>query len=346
MLAVSSIPLFLECPRAFYFKQTRPAPKTTVRKKRKPGKYPPLKAIVPVAASKMLESEWLGMRGQCKFIEEKGIRYPAVFRKSARFKPAPEDILKLSLYSMLLDNCSEGSVVNPSTGAIFHVKITNGMRKGATTALEGAKNVLVSDFPPPARKGSYCSKCSFRQLCGSIPNTKILDDTEEWIIPEDGSNDKPGAEALPLYLQAQGAKVGVSANRFVVTKDGKTIGTVPLADVSQIVIYGNIQISSQALRKAFNHNIQILFFSSRGSFSGIAKGLSTYNSRLKPAQFRAIGDPKAVKHISKRLVESKVANCRTFLMRNGNASEEANSMKRIIDATDKISNMIYITLTA
>jgi CRISPR-associated protein Cas1 len=338
MIAVSSLPLFAECPRAFYFKETLPVSKTGKRNNaelnHKTFGKQPLSMIVPLTTNKILESQWLGLRGQCKFVQEAGLKFPAVFHSSVVQKPLPEDMLKLSCYSLLLENCPEGRVVNPSSGAILSVEITDPMRRGALAILEGAKTVLASDSPPRGKKGVSCRYCKYRSPCARDQEEPEKED--EWILPEENS-DEPGANTLPLYLQEQGAKIGITGETFVITKNGKALKTVLMTDVSQIVIYGNIQITSQAIRKAFEKGIQVLFYSSRGTFSGMARGLACYNSKIKPAQFCSIANTDIASHISQALIEAKISNCRAFLMRNSEHSEAAKSMKTI---QNKIHNAL------
>jgi CRISPR-associated protein Cas1 len=339
MLAVSSLPLFVLCPRAFYFKETLPAigKKKQTASRTQRNTHSTIKQIIPPTSSRMLESEWIGLRGQCKFIQDMGIRYPTVFRNSAMIKPNAEDILKLSCYSILLENCPEGRVVNPSTGAVFQVKVNENMRDGVMTILEGAKNVLVSDYPPAGKKGENCPRCVYRQPCKAYIDSPPEMQEDGWIIPENENSSGPGANTLPLYLQEQGAKIGITGETFVITKNGKALKTVLMTDVSQIVIYGNIQITSQAIRKAFEKGIQVLFYSSRGTFSGMARGLACYNSKIKPAQFCSIANTDIASHISQALIEAKISNCRAFLMRNSEHSEAAKSMKTI---QNKIHNAL------
>jgi CRISP-associated protein Cas1 len=52
--------------------------------------------------------------------------------------------------------------------------------------------------------------------------------------------------ATPFYVQEQGARIGKTGERLVVTKDGEIIGETRLIDTSQVVIFGNVQISAQA----------------------------------------------------------------------------------------------------
>lgn len=335
MIAVSSLPLFVICPRAFYFKESSPSVKS---KKEMPKASRPysrqqfMKAIIPPTSTRTLESPWLGMRGQCKFLSENGIRYPTVFHRTNGVKPAPEDILKLSCYSLLLENCPEGRVLDPASGEIVPVRINEPMRRGALAVLEGAKRVLVSDSPPKGKKAGICKGCRYRFPCSM--HEENPSDEDPWITPEqDDDSEDPTAGTLPLYLQDQGAKLGVTGDTFRVTKDDKTLKNLPVADVNQIVVFGNVQISSQALRKAFERGVPVLFYTGGFNFTGLARGLACHNSRIRPAQFTSIADQDKVSLIAKAVVEAKIANSRIFLLRNGSKAETTKTMKTLQQKT-------------
>src|SRR5258708_4207071 len=70
-----------------------------------------------------------------------------------------------------------------------------------------------------------------------------------------------------------GAWIGDFGGRFEITKNKEKLASTRLIDVSQICIYGNAQISTQALRAAFREEIPVCFFSYGGWFTGLAEGL-------------------------------------------------------------------------
>lgn len=335
MIAVSSLPLFVVCPRAFYFKETLPLVKgkgSKHKSARTASAVRSMSSVTPPTITRNLESPWLGMRGQCKFLSENGLRYPAVFHRTNGAKPAPEDILKLSCYSLLLENCPEGRVLDPASGEIVPVTISEPMRRGALAVLEGAKRVLALDSPPKGKKGETCKGCRYRFPCSF--HEESPPDEDPWITPEQEDDEEgPTAGTLPLYLQDQGAKLGITGDTFRVTKDDKTLKTLPVSDVSQVVVFGNVQISSQALRKAFERGIPVLFYTGGFNFTGLARGLACHNSRIRPAQFASIADPDKVSLIAKAIVEAKIANSRTLLMRNGSRTDVTKTMKTLQERT-------------
>lgn len=123
-------------------------------------------------------------------------------------------------------------------------------------------------------------------------------------------------ERVPLYVQEQGAKIGMSGERLVVygRESGKMEARMP--NTSQVCLMGNVQISTQALRELFGRNIPVSFFSTGGWFEGRATGHSPKNIELRIAQFRAAADPARSLVLARGFVHSKIKNQRTLLRRN------------------------------
>ncbi len=53
--------------------------------------------------------------------------------------------------------------------------------------------------------------------------------------------------ALPMYVAAQGAVVGKSGDTLTIKVNGKTAAKAGLLDVSSVSIFGNAQVTAQAI---------------------------------------------------------------------------------------------------
>jgi CRISPR-associated protein Cas1 len=104
------------------------------------------------------------------------------------------------------------------------------------------------------------------------------------------------------------------------TPDGPR--SVRLSDTSEVVLFGNIQVSTQALRALMERSIPVAFFSYGGWFVGRAVGQSTKNAELRVAQVRAVTDPARALDVARRMVAAKILNQRTVLRRNHAAPDD------------------------
>lgn len=117
-----------------------------------------------------------------------------------------------------------------------------------------------------------------------------------------------------MYVTEQGATVGIDGLRLVVRRKQEILGEARLIDVSQVAVYGNVQLSAQAMRACFDRSIPVCWFSYGGWFSGIAEGLPSKNVELRRRQVM-VSEPTAL-DLARAMIEGKIRNSRTLLRRN------------------------------
>jgi CRISPR-associated protein Cas1 len=123
-------------------------------------------------------------------------------------------------------------------------------------------------------------------------------------------------DALPLYVQEQGASLGKSGDRLTVKEKGKLIHSVRMIDVSQVSLFGNVQVSAQAVRELAERGVPLCHFSYGGWLSAITSGLVHKNVELRIRQFAVAGDARAALQLSRQFIVGKIKNCRTLLRRH------------------------------
>ena len=170
--------------------------------------------------------------------------------------------------------------------------------------------------PPPLVDSPKCPRCSLVGICRP-DETNLLRGLEHAtkvrrLVP--GRDD-----ALPLYVQSAGSKVGRSGAELVVeTRDGEK-RTVRIADPSHVALFGAVQISTQAIQDLCQRGIPIVYLSAGGWFYGITRGMDHKHIELRRQQFAIAAEPDRCLQIAKRLVSTKLRNCRTLIRRNADA---------------------------
>jgi CRISPR-associated protein Cas1 len=91
---------------------------------------------------------------------------------------------------------------------------------------------------------------------------------------------------------------------------------VRLRDLSHVALFGNIQISTQAVQSLCELEVPVTYFSMGGWFYGITRGLELKNVFLRMEQFRLARDQAKCLALARQFVHGKVRNHRTLLMRN------------------------------
>lgn len=207
------------------------------------------------------------------------------------------------------------------------VPITEELVERTREAARGLRGALeAGTLPPPLVDSPRCNGCSLAPIC--LPDEVHLMQlgVTEQQPPEERLHRRlvPARDdATPLHVQTQGARVGLSGSELVVSSRGDELGRVSLPQTSQLALYGNIQVTTQAMRALLQAGIPVAFFSRGGWFYGISSGAIHGNVFIREAQFRARSDERRSLEIVRRLVTAKLRNQRTLLRRNGADQESA-----------------------
>ena len=169
-------------------------------------------------------------------------------------------------------------------------------------------------MPPPLIDSPKCRGCSLNGIC--LPDeTHALQVVPA--VPGEVRRLYPARDdAIPAYIQEQGAVIGKAGESFSVKRSGELIGDFKLKDTSQLVICGNVMITAQALHLACEAGIPVVHLSLGHWFYGITAGFGLRNAYDRAAQFIAADDPARCLSFAKAVVAAKGANQRTLLRRN------------------------------
>ena len=112
-------------------------------------------------------------------------------------------------------------------------------------------------------------------------------------------------------------------------------------EVSHLALFGNIQVTTQAVRELCDRNIPICYFSYGGWFRGITNGMGHKNVELRCRQYLGAMTPDTAWPIARQLVFGKIKNCRTMLRRNHRepASPILAELDRLADRARKASSL-------
>jgi CRISPR-associated protein Cas1 len=117
-----------------------------------------------------------------------------------------------------------------------------------------------------------------------------------------------------LHIREQGALVRRSGEQIRVTqhvgqpRQMKTLAQTPVHEVEQLVLYGNVQITAQAVALLLEQDVDVVFMSQFGRFRGrLTKNASKF-ARLRHAQLRLSGDDARSLATARRIVQAKLAN--------------------------------------
>lgn len=214
--------------------------------------------------------------------------------------------------------CDRGIIYYASSKERVEVKhdeeLISYTRKTVQELLECVNSLKI---PKPLEYSYKCKGCSLISIC--LPD-EVLYMSEEIKEGEKVRRLFPARDdALPLYVQKQGSYVGINGEEVIVRESGEEKARVKLIAMSQVCLFGNIGISSQAIRACCEHSIPIFHYSYGGWSYGITQGFGVRNAEIKRLQFLLAEDKEFCLNISKNIIYGKIKNQRTIIRRNHNS---------------------------
>lgn len=127
----------------------------------------------------------------------------------------------------------------------------------------------------------------------------------------------------PLYVIEQGAKLNHEGRRLCVTKDERELSSVPLAHVNQVVLMGNIGLTTPTIKLLLAENIDVVFLTQDGEYCGQLVSAGTPHVHLRRKQYRCQEDAAFGLSLAQRIVGGKIMNLRTLLQRHNRELNDA-----------------------
>ncbi|MGH9488825.1 MAG: CRISPR-associated endonuclease Cas4g/Cas1g [Terriglobales bacterium] len=238
-------------------------------------------------------------------------------------------------------------------GVLYYVATRQRVRVPVDTAAEAEVMALLDEarraaaaeaIPPPLEDSPKCPRCSLVGIC--LPDeTNALRARQLQLAPPAVERQlelfagvgRPAAQAAirplvvardewkPVYLNTQGWRVGKSGEVFQVRgpAEGRGRGRADevklefrLGEIGQVNLFGNVQISTQAVQALCEAEIPLCYYSQGGYFYGITTGLGLRNVFLRRTQFHAADNPALALSFARQLMAGKIRNQRVMLQRN------------------------------
>lgn len=278
------------------------------------------------ARSVMLSDDALGAVARIDLIEGRGNVVIPVDYKHGKPPDVPEgawepERVQICIQGLLLRangyTCNEGMLYFVESRQRVRIPLDDTLVSRTMELLSGIREMAVSgQIPEPLVDSPKCPRCSLVGIC--LPDeVNFLSANGQTVSPEDVRRMAPARDdALPVYVQAQGAVVGKSGDQLEVKQKGRLLQKVRLMDISHLALFGNVQVTTQALRELCERNIPICYFTYGGWFSGITNGMGHKNVELRCRQYLGAMTPTTALPIARQMVFGKIKNCRTLLRRN------------------------------
>ena len=111
-----------------------------------------------------------------------------------------------------------------------------------------------------------------------------------------------------LYLIEQGAVLRKTGDRLIVEKDKQVLLEVQCHKIDTVLIFGNVQFTTQAVTELLDHGIELALLTIHGRLKGQLTPMKAKNIVLRLAQYEKYKDPQFVLEISQKIVLAKIVN--------------------------------------
>lgn len=295
-----------------------------------------------------LSSERLGLVAKLDLAEFEGRRaVPVDYKRGKRPHVAhgayePERV-QLCVQALLLEEhgyeSTEGVLYFAASRERVKVPFDDELRATTQQAAAGLRLMAMGGtMPPPLENSPKCPRCSLAAIC--LPDELHYLRTQE-------TPPRPlavgGAPALPMYVQARGAKVAKKGEVLEISLDDEKIASARLMDVSQLVLQGGVYLTGPALHELMAREVPVTWLSHGGWFLGHTVGLGHKNVELRTAQFRASFDARHCLQLARDIVTAKIRNQRTLLRRNWKRGEMPEALlaefRHDIDAAERAHDL-------
>lgn len=144
-----------------------------------------------------------------------------------------------------------------------------------------------------------------------------------------------------LYIKEQGALVQKSGERIIVSKKTNTLLEIPVLQVENIALIGNVQITAQALHMLMERGVDVSHFSYSGKYLGHTAADSSKNIFLRFEQYNYYLDIDKRLRMAKIIVRNKIQNqisvIRNYQWRelNYNWKRDIGQMKKFLDTLEE-----------
>ncbi|MBN1928132.1 MAG: CRISPR-associated endonuclease Cas1 [Chlorobiaceae bacterium] len=135
-----------------------------------------------------------------------------------------------------------------------------------------------------------------------------------------------------LYLQEQGSILRKDGERFSIEKGEQQLNEVIVRRIEQILVFGNIALTTPAMQYCMRNKIPVTFLSQHGSYFGRLEATTADNSAAERFQYlRSLDEPFSLE-IARNIVAVKIHNSRTLIRkRRATAWEHNGELKERFD---------------
>lgn len=340
---------FAYCPRLFYLeyvqKEWRESADTLDgsfvhrRVDKEGGKISeqPEESVDIHARSVWLGAENLGVSARIDVLEAEGKTATPVDYKRGRPKEKDDGVyepekVQICLQGLILREngfrCDFGYIYFAESQQKVKIEFTPELiLRTVELLMQARRTAETGAIPPPLENSPKCVGCSLAGIClpdeVNLLRENEIEETDEIANRKSQIANSPRRlmplrdDALPVYVQgAYGLSVGLKGDCLEIRNQGKAVREAKIFETSQMNLFGNVQISAQAIRELASRQVPVVHLSYGGWLNAVTTAPPHKNIELRRAQFAVAGEREKCLRLARSFVAGKIYNQRTLLRRN------------------------------
>ena len=257
----------------------------------------------------------------------------------------PSDRVQVCVQALVLRDagyaCDEAVLYYNQTKQRVRVPIDDALVEETLAAMRDARALAeAGTLPAPLADSPKCPGCSLVGIClpdetAAAMSWPPADDEPEQLVLFDGEGGGvwpleqapkrldevrrlvPMRDDLrPLYVTGHGFTIGKTGEVLQVRDRKQVVQEVRLHEISQVNVFGNVQLTSAAVQGLCWSEKPVAYFSTGGWFYGLTQGMGLKNVFLRRSQFDRANDDGFCLNVARSVVATKIRNQRTMLQRN------------------------------
>lgn len=273
--------------------------------------------------STTLSSFRLGVIARMDVIEGEGRRAVPVELKRRKRPHVPRgayepERVQVCAHAMLLEDAGydvpEGVLWFAGSNERVRVELDDELRRRTMDAIRGLRLAAERGRrPAPLEDSPKCPRCSLASIC-------LPDEVNFFRRPGSPRLLTPAVDsALPVHIQDPGSVVKKGGGRLMVVDSEGKATSIPMADVSEVNLYGQVSITTPTVAALLRQDATISWHTTGGWFLGHARSSGRRSLDTRRAQFHLAEDSQFCQKVANGLVSAKIMNQRTLLRRNWKA---------------------------
>lgn len=141
-----------------------------------------------------------------------------------------------------------------------------------------------------------------------------------------------------LYITTQGANLQKRSGQFLILKNGKILQNVPETHIKQIILCGNVNLTTPTIAFCLDKKIEVVFLSQGGKFRGRLNGDGSRSIEVRRKQFEMALDKQFCLKQAQAFVSGKIQNQIAIIKRQYRNKPNPNELNSMCSILQKIEN--------